>query len=188
MKKILLFAFFLALYTGAFAQKYVPVIKEGSVITYDAYSVALGQHIPLVLTIKSLGDPVKIQWDVEGYGTGSFEIPAKAMESATRLIIKQPDPDGVTKMKDNETLIVLSKMVFNAMIKDKTFELNSQKFTVASDTTTYKINNKPADVYHAVSDNGKSEVWVLNNPGFPLIYRGKSVTRGVDFTLTGVKE
>lgn len=188
MKKILVFAFFATLYTCAFAQKYVPVIKEGTVITYDAYSVALGQHIPLTITIKSLGDPVKFQWDIEGYGTGNFEIPAKAIENATKLVIKQPDPDGVTKMKDNETLLVLSKAIFNSMVKDKAFELNSQKFTVASDTTTYKINNKPADVYHAIGDNGKSEVWILNNPDFPLIYRGKSVTRGVDFTLTGIKE
>lgn len=66
MKKILLIAFLLGLFTGAFAQKYVPVIKEGTVITYDAYSVALGQHIPLTITIKSLGDPVKFQWDIEG--------------------------------------------------------------------------------------------------------------------------
>jgi hypothetical protein len=188
MKKILLIAFLLGLFTGAFAQKYVPVIKEGTVITYDAYSVALGQHIPLTITIKSLGDPVKFQWDIEGYGTGSFEIPAKAIENATKLVIKQPDPDGVTKMKDNETLLVLSKAIFNSMVKDKAFELNSQKFTVASDTTTYKINNKPADVYHAIGDNGKSEVWILNNPDFPLIYRGKNVTRGVDFTMTGIKE
>ncbi|MDP9047422.1 MAG: hypothetical protein M3N14_04745 [Bacteroidota bacterium] len=188
MKSLLVLALLSVLYAGAFAQKYVPVIKEGSVITYDAYSVSLGQHIPLVITIKSLGDPVKIQWDIEGYGTGNFEIPAKAIESATKLVIKQPDPDGVTKMKDNETLLVLSRTLFNAMMKDKTFELNSQKYTVASDTATYKINNKPADVYHAISDNGKSEVWVLNNPTFPLVYRAKSVTRGVDFTLTGIKE
>ncbi len=188
MKKVLVLLFIAGFYTNSFAQKYVPVIKEGSVITYDAYSVSLGQHIPLMITIKSLGDPVKIQWDIDGYGTGSFEIPAKAIESATKLVIKQPDPDGVTKMKDNETLLVLSKMLFSAMIKDKAFELNSQKFTVATDTASYKINNKAADVYHAVSDNGKSEVWVLNNPDFPLIYKAKGATRGVDFTLTGIKE
>ena len=188
MKKIIVLAFFAGLYSAAFAQKYVPVIKEGTVINYDAFSTALGQHIPLILTIKSLGDPVKIQWNVEGYGTGSFEIPAKAMESGTKLVIKQPDPDGVTTLNDNETIIVLSKSIFNSMVKDKAFELNKQKFTVTTDTASYKINDKQADVFHAISDNGKSELWVINNPDFPLIFRGKSVTRGVDFTLTGIKE
>ena len=189
MKKIIAFAFFAALYSVAFAQKYIPVIKQGTVINYDAYSVGLGQHIPLVLTVKSLGDPVVLQWDVEGYGTGTFEIPAKAMQTGTKLVFKQPNPDGVTKLKDNETIIVLSQSIFNGLVKDKAFELSGQQFTTVTDTTTYTLNNKPADVLHAKTANGKNEIWVLNNPGFPLIYRGKSnAGSGIDITLTGVKE
>jgi hypothetical protein len=188
MKKLIVFAFFASFYSAVFAQKYVPVIKEGTVLNYDGFSKALGQHIPLILTIKSLGDPLKIQWYVDGYGTGSFEIPAMALDSGKKLVIKQPDPDGVTKMKNDETLIVISKATFGSLVKNNAFELNGQKFTVSSDTTTYKINDKIADVLHAVGENGKSELWVVNNPDFPLVYKAKSVTRGVDFTLTGIKE
>lgn len=188
MKKIFVLAFLVSLCLTVFAQKYVPVIKEGSTLNYDGFSKGLGQHIPLSLTIKSLGNPVKIQWDVQGYGTGSFEIPASALDSGTKVVIKQPDPDGVTKMKNDETLIVISKATFNAMIKDKAFKLNNQNFTISADTATYKINDKAADIFHAISDNGKGELWVLNNPDFPLIYKAKNVTRGVDFTLMGIKE
>jgi hypothetical protein len=188
MKTLVVIAFFAGFSSSVFAQKYVPVIKEGSVINYDAYSKGLGQHVPLILTIKSLGDPVKIQWDVDGYGTGSFEIPAMALDSGSKLVIKQPDPDGVTKMKNDETLMIISKATFGSLVKNNAFQLNGQKFTVSTDTTAYKINDKTADIFHAVSENGKGELWVLNNPDFPLIYKAKSVTRGVDFTLTGIKE
>jgi hypothetical protein len=188
MKKIIILAFFTVVCSAVFAQKYVPVIKEGSVLTYDAYSKALGQHIKLILTIKSLGDPIKMQWNVAEYGTGGFEMPAKALQSGTKVVIKQPEPDDVTKLKDDETLIVLSKAVFGSMIKDKAFTLNSQKFTVMADTATYKINDKPADVFHAVTDNNKNEIWVVNNPDFPLIYKATNVARGVDFVLEAVKE
>jgi hypothetical protein len=188
MKTTIVLAFFVALCSGAFAQKYVPVIKEGTVITYDAYSKGMGQHIPLILTIKSLGDPVKMQWAVDGYGTGTFETPGKAMESGTKLVIKQPEPDDVTKMKDDETLVVISKATFGSLVKDKAFELNGQKFTVATDTASYKINDKDADIFHATSENGKGELWVFNNPDFPLIYKAKNVAKGVDFTLTAIKE
>ncbi|MFI5158828.1 MAG: hypothetical protein ACHQF4_08175 [Sphingobacteriales bacterium] len=189
MKKIIAIAFFAAICTSASAQKYVPVIKEGTVLNYDAYSVGLGQHIPLVLTVKSLGDPVILKWDVEGYGTGTFEIPAKAMQTGTRLVFKQPDPDGATKLKDNETIIVLSKSIFNSLVTDKAAQINGMNVKVVPDTTSYKINNKPADVFHAATDNGKYEIWVINNPDFPLIYRGKtSKGAGIDITLTGIKE
>ena len=188
MKSIVAFVFFVSFGASLFAQKYVPVIKEGSVLNYDAYSKGLGQHVPLMLTVKSLADPIKMQWDVDGYGTGSFEMSAKALASGTKLVIKQPDPDGVTSMKDDETLIVLSKATFGDLVKDKAFQLNNQKYTVSTDTATYKINDKEADVFHAISENGKGELWVLNNPDFPLIYKAKGVTRGVDFTLTGIKE
>jgi len=140
------------------------------------------------LTIKSLADPLNIQWYVDSYGTGNFEIPKMALDSGTKLVIKQPDPDGVTKMKNDETLIVISKKTFNSLVKDNTFQLNGQKFTVSTDTTSYKINDKTADVFHAIGENGKSEIWIINNPDFPLVYKAKGVTRGVDFTLTGIKE
>lgn len=189
MKKIIAFAFFAVLFASASAQKYVPVIKVGTVISYDAYSVGLGQHIPLVLTVKSLGDPVVLKWDVEGYGTGTFEIPAKAMETGTKLVFKQPDPDGVTKLKDNETIIVLSKSIFNSLQNDKAAQINNMNVKVVSDTVSYSINNKPADVFHAATDNRKYEIWVINNPDFPLIYRGKTSSgAGIDITLTGIKE
>jgi hypothetical protein len=188
MKTIIIFALSASFYSAVFAQKYVPTIKEGTVLNYDGFSKALGQHIALTLTIKSLGDPVNIQWDVNGYGTGTFEIPAMAIDSGTKLVIKQPDPDGVTKMKNDETLILISKATFGRLVKNNAFELNGQKFTVNTDTATYRINDRAADVFHAVSENGKGELWVLNNPDFPLIYKAKSVTRGIDFTLTGIKE
>jgi hypothetical protein len=188
MKTIAALAFFAGICLQATAQKYVPVIKVGTILNYDGYSKNLGQHIALMLTIKSLGNPVSIQWYVDGYGTGTFEIPAMAIDTDTKLVIKQPDPDGVTKLKNDETIIAISKATFNNMVKDNTFRLNNQRFTVTTDTAMYKINNKTADIFHAVSENGKSELWIVNNPGFPLVYKAKSVTRGVDFTLTGVKE
>ena len=188
MKPIIVLAFFACLYLPAAAQKYVPVIKEGTVLSYDGFSKNLGQHIPLTLTVKSLGDPVSIQWYVDGYGTGTFEIPAMAIDSGTKLVIKQPDPDGITKLKNDETIIAISKATFKGMIKDNAFRLNNQKFTITTDTATYKINDKTVDIFHAISENGKSELWILNNPGFPLVFKAKSVTRGVDFTLTGIKE
>jgi len=188
MKTLVVLAFFASLSLNTIAQKYVPVVKEGTVLNYDAFAKGLGQHIPLVFTIKSLGDPIKIQWDVDGYGTGSFEMPAKSLQSATKVVIKQPDPGAVTQIKEDETIIAISKDAFNNMVKDKAFEMNGQRFVVTADTAVCKINDKRLDVIYAISLNGKSEAWIVNNPDFPLVYRAKNISHGIDFTLTGIKE
>jgi hypothetical protein len=189
MKKLLLSIFAAALSVTASAQKYVPTIKEGSVLTYDAYSKGLGQSITLTLTVKKLDtSSVKLQWNVQDYGSGIFEIPGKAFANGTKLVIKQPDPDGTTTLNDDETLAIISKATFKNLVTDKTFQLNGQKYNVVADTATYKVNDKPADVFHAATENGKNEIWVLNIPYFPLVYHAKSAIRGVDVTLTGIKE
>jgi hypothetical protein len=188
MKTLVVLAFFAGIYINAAGQKYVPVVKDGTVFNYDAFAKGLGQHIPLVFTIKSLGDPIKIRWDVDGYGTGSFEMPAKSLQSATKVVIKQPEPDAITQIKEDETIIAISKDAFAAMIKDKVFEMNGQKFVVAADTAVCKVNDKQLDVIYATTLNGKSEVWIINNPDFPVVYRAKNVSHGIDFTLTGIKE
>jgi len=189
MKKLLLFIITAIFNFTAFSQKYVPTIKEGTVLTYDAYSKGLGQHITLTLTVKKLDTTgVKLQWSVESYGTGTFEIPAKAFASGTKLVVKQPDPDGTTILNNDETLAIISKTTFKNLVSDKTFQLNGQKYNVVADTATYKINDKPVDLFHATTESGKNEIWVLNIPYFPLVYHAKSVTRGVDVTLTGIKE
>src|ERR1700743_873069 len=95
MKKLLFTIIAATAFSPAFAQKYVPVIKEGTALVYDAYSKGLGQSISLTLTVKKMDTSgVKLQWSVDGYGSGLFEITGKAFANGTKLVVKQPAPDG----------------------------------------------------------------------------------------------
>ena len=189
MKKVFFTLIFCGLFIHIYAQKQVPSIKEGTILTFDAYSKGLGQHITLNLKVNNLAaDPLKLQWSVEGYGTGVFEITSKALAEGTKLVIKQPDPDGVTTLKDDETIGIISKTTFKNLVNNKTFQLNGQNYNVIVDTASYKLNGKSVDVFYAVTENNKNEIWVLNMPDFPLVYHAKSVNRGIEVTLIGVKE
>lgn len=188
MKTIYAFALMLCLTATAFAQKYVPQIKNGTVLNYSAHSRAFGQDIPLTLTLTSIAAPVQMKYSVPQLGNGTFEMSAKAMESGKKMAIKEPQIDGITKLKDDETLAVLSKNTFNNLTTNKTFELNGQKFTVTADTAAYKINDKEADVFYAVTANGKTKLWVLNNPDFPLICKLQGGPQGIDLSLNSIKE
>jgi len=172
----------------AIAQKYVPKLGNGSVINYNVEATAVGQKIQLMLTVTSVTDPVTLGWSIPGLGTGSFQMTATGFASGTKMKLREPG-DGVTKLKDDETILVLSKSTFADLTKTQGFVLNGGKFTVKTDPppAPYLINDKEADVIHAVSANGKVDIWVLNNPDFPLICKLTGFG-GFDFDLATIKE
>jgi nucleoid DNA-binding protein len=186
VKKLYLSFLLIAAYSASSAQKYIPEIKEGTVLNYGVISQATGQQAVVALTIASLGDPIKINWNIQFVGFGSFEMSAGAMRSATKTIAEEPAPDEVTKLSDDRTVIVLSKDTYTSLVTTKSFKLNGYTFNVLGDTSAFKINNKDADVFHAVTTKGHRELWILNNPGFPLICKSQKVTGGIDYTLTGI--
>lgn len=166
----------------------MPQIKKGTVMNYNVKARATGQPAGIALTIISLTPTVKIKWDIPFVGNGFFEMSAKSMQSATKTLAEEPAPDEVTTMKDNETLLVLSKDTYNSLVTNKTFQLNGYTFNVQPDTAAFKINNKEADVFYAVSTKGNRRIWVLNDPDFPLICRARKVTNLIDFELAGITE
>ena len=188
MKRLLLLFVIIIAAAAASAQKYIPAIKTGTVLNYSVYLKNLGQTINLDLTFTSTDDPIKMKWNVAGYGSGFFEMPQQSLATGKKIVLSPPAPDAVTKIGNDETLLVLSKSVYNDAVNNNAFELNGLKFNVITDTVTYKINDKVTDIMHAVSANGKNEIWILKNPDYPLICQGKGVTRGIDFYITAVKE
>jgi hypothetical protein len=189
MKRALCVAVMALLSTALYAQKYVPQIKVGTIINYSAEVKSLGQTFPLMLTVTNLNDPLRLKYTVPQLGTGTFEMSAKALESGKKMAIKAPSSDDVTKLKDDETLGIISKTTFKSLTDNKTFELNGQTYLVTADPDTrpYLINSKEADVFYAATANGKNKIWILNNADFPLVVRIQS-TMAIDFWLDKVVE
>jgi hypothetical protein len=74
------------------------------------------------------------------------------------------------------------------MVKNLSFEFDDLKFTVTKDNTgAVKMGDKTLDVYHAVATNGKGEMWILNNPDFPLVCKTKDNAHGADMLLVSIK-
>jgi uncharacterized membrane protein YfbV (UPF0208 family) len=186
MKKLPLFILAMVLGTAAFAQKFVPQIKNNSIINYTF--TLNGQDAPMVLTFNSLGNPTKIDWNIDGYGSGSYEMSAKALQSGKGFKPAPPDPDVLTKLPDYQTIACISKDAFNDLIKNQTFNYDDLKFSVAkNDTQTIKLNDKELDVIHVAATNGKGEMWILNNPDFPLICKTKDNAQGMDLNLLSIQ-
>ena len=187
MKTISILFAFVAVSLNALAQKYVPQIKTGTVLNYTAYARAFDKTLPAVLTISEINAPMRIKWLINGLGTGTYEISAKAIQSGTKMALREPGFEEVTKLKDSETLAFLSKDTFTALISNKAFELNGQKFTVTEGAPSYMIDGKEADTFYAVTANGKTKIWILNNPDFPLICKIEGAPQGIDLALNSVQ-
>jgi hypothetical protein len=186
MKKLSLVILAIVLCTAVYAQSIVPKITGNSVITYT-YTIE-GQDLPLTLTFNSLGDPIKIDWSIEGVGSGNYEMSPKALESGKGMSMKAPSPDQLTKLPSYQTVACISKSAYNDMIKNQAFEYDDLKYAVTKDNTgAIKLDNKTLDVYHAVATNGKGEMWILNNPDFPLICKTKDNAQGADLALVSIK-
>ena len=183
MKKIFLTLLSLSLFVTVYAQKTLPEIKAGTTIGGSAYTQ--GQELPLVLTLKSLKDPFSMEWSVDGYGDGTFEMSNKALESATQMYSQTPGL-GLTKLADNETFGLISRAAYKAFIDTKTLTYNGLKFkTKTSGSNPLKIGGKEIDLSHLVSEDGRIELWVLNNPDFPLLLQSTGLP--IDIAMTAIK-
>jgi len=172
----------------AFAQNNVPNIGVGTTLSYTVDATAAGQQIPLTLNIVSLNDPMKFKWTLPGIGTGAFIIPMKALESGTKMRLREPAPDVNTEFKDDETIMFISKASFAEMVKNQSFTMNKITFTIKPADKPFQLNGKDLDAFHLVSANGKTELWVLNKPDFPLMVKFTGNPGGLDFELTNLKE
>ncbi|MCZ4245543.1 hypothetical protein [Pedobacter punctiformis] len=185
MKKMMTICFCLIICIGANAQKSVPEIKPGSIM--NAMALVNGQEFPLVLTVNSLTAPLSIGWSVDGYGEGAFEMSAKAVDNATKLLNVTQPALGVTKLADDETFCILSKEAYKSLVDQKTFTYNGIKLKIKSpdDATQFKINGKDTDVSHVVSEDDKLHLWILNNAALPLIVQSTGLT--TDITISEIK-
>ncbi len=182
MKKIFLTLLSLSLFTIAFAQKTIPEIKDGTKIMASVF--VSGQELPVVFTAKSTKVPVVFGWSVDGYGDGEFVITEKALENGTSMYISQPGL-GTTKLSDTETYGLISKAAYKTLVETKGFTYNNMKFKVKADAPVMKIGGKEIDATAVSTEDGKMQLWILNNPNLPFILQTAGMP--LDLVVTEIK-
>ena len=176
MKKIISLFFCTFIFISVQAQKIIPQIKAGSVITASAN---MGDDdIPVQFTIISLETPMVIGWEVENYGGGSFEMTAKGVENANQLYLSQPNL-GKISLNDSQTFLIISKSALKSIIENKIFTYNNINFSLKPSDEVIKINGAETDAIRLVSADEKIEIWILNNANFPLIVKSKGLPTNV---------
>ncbi len=171
----------------ACAQTSQPVFKTGT--KFDYALDFNGQSFEYDLTLKSMTSPLVLEWTVPTYGTGTYQISQKGLQSGTMLNFDQVAPNTDTQLKDNETVILISKDSFAGLLRSGSFTYTGATFSKKPEVTPLliQVKGKPLDLIHVATPDGLTELWILNNPDFPLIARIKGNPQNVNYTLTNIE-
>lgn len=172
---------------AAKAQMLKPVIKAGTTFYYTFE--LNGQHASFEISIKKFMDTLTMGWKIRGLANGLYIITPAAWQNADMLYFAQPELFSTIKLKDNETYLMLSKNAFHNLLTKKSFIYNNTVYTLANDlkTNAFKLGNDTLDVIHITAKNETTELWILNNPDFPMICQIKGNPLGINIELNTIK-
>lgn len=183
MRRVLIILGTLLFSVVAFAQKSTLALKKGSVLTYQV-SVN-GQIIPVRMEIDSLGDEYsKFAWTM-GDQSGSIGNGKASTLTATHGYWGELSGGVDMSVSDDQTILLLSKSMWNALQKDKKMTYDDQVYTLKelSDANSFKIKDQVIDVLYLENEGGTGKIWILNSPKAPLILRFEGNPQGVDIDL-----
>lgn len=175
------------LYTSAIAQQPAITIKPGTKLDYRFF--LYGQTVAIGMTVKSVTDSVLLDWNLRGMAFGSYLVSKEGFENGSKLNFIQPAPSTVLRLANDETFAVISKTAFRTLKKDKKFVYNQTTYVLQDDKSqpAFKAGDREIDVIHVVGVEEHEELWILNDPDFPLICQVKNNPVGIDFIITGIK-
>ncbi|WP_207511264.1 hypothetical protein [Longitalea luteola] len=189
MKKIVLgLSLLVAVITSRAQEKYAPVIKQGTKLGYSA--AVNGQTFAVSFSIDSLSaDYVKIGWNVDGYGNGTWVMRNKSLESGTRGFWSQPNLGATEDLADDQTVILFSKAQWQTLQKENQITFDQQTFTVKKpgEQQQLKLDGKLVDAYYLENANGSTKLWILNNAASPVLLKIEGNTLGADLAISSVE-
>lgn len=188
MKKIIYFLLFSLISLYSEAQQLVPVIKAGTKIDYRYF--LYGQSSTYFnFTVNTVKDSVELGWSIKGYAYGKYLISAAGFESGTKVNFIQPAYQTTLRLAPDETFAIISKKAFQDFRKSKKFFYNNTTYALVIDAKDdlFKIGGLMVDVLHVKGVEEAGDLWILNDPEFPLICQIRNNPLGINFTVTAIK-
>ena len=175
------------IFTSAFAQESATTIKPGTKLDYKFF--LYGQTVAIGMTVKSVTDSLLLDWNLKGMAYGSYLVSKKGFENGTKLNFIQPSHATILRLADDETFAVISKKAFKALKRDKKFVYNQTTYVLQGDKNkpVFRSGEKELDVLHVVGLEEHGELWILNDPDFPLICQVMNNPVGINFTIVTIK-
>jgi hypothetical protein len=181
----LLFCFFSH---AVFSQKNSVEIKDGSHFEY-LFNLH-GQKRPIGYDLNLLTDAIQINWELRGI-KGTYTMPYDGLDNGSRLYVKQPEPFETVKLSSDETICFISRSAFQNLIEQGKFVYNQTTYVLVplkeGNRDMFEVNGKELPVIHVKAQIDETEMWILENPEFPLVCKLYLNPLGVDYTITKIE-
>ena len=162
MKKILLILFLCAMHQVGTAQKYIPILKNNTTLSYIC---------------KLHGQ------------TRTLTLP-EALKNGNALSFNQGEYAPVFNLKPTETFFMISQSAYQDVVKNNKFIYNNTTYVLDQNqgNNNVEIEGKGVDALHVVAEIDETEMWIVKNPEFPLICKIMKNPLGINFTLVKVAD
>lgn len=187
MKKIFFTVIACLLFNSVQSQRYMPLITNNTELHFICK--LYGQTRPLNLRPKFVSDTLYINWDLRSTKR-TFAILPEAIEKGTGITLDQGVSPDVIVLKPTDTFFMISKSAFSDLVTNNKFVYNNTTYNLDKTKIANEvvIDGKVVDVLFVKAEIDKTELWILNNPDFPLICKIAKNPLGVNCTLTTITE
>lgn len=185
MKNIILILLLFAIHQIGIAQNYVPSIKNNTELHYICK--LHGQTRTLTLTTKVDNDKLVLDLNTRGVKS-SIVIMPEALKNGNALSFNQGEYAPVLNLKPTETFFMISQKAYQDLLKNNKFIYNNTTYVLDenADKNSVEMDGKLIDTLHVIAQIDETEMWILKNPDFPLIYKITKNPLGINFILVKI--
>ncbi len=144
-----------------------------------------GQTRKYQFTFNQSNDTLYLHWGIERntrWQSGSYAMPQEALKTAVRLSFLQPEDGQHICLPIQETFALLSATAFQELKSQKAFHYNQTEYQLA-DTKSQAMGYSLLHVNDSVDG---CEMWIMDNPDFPLIWEIQNNPLGINWKVAPV--
>lgn len=187
MKNTILTVLFCGIFQMVSAQGFVPTIKNNTELHYICK--LHGQTRTLTLTSKITADALVLKLDTRDVNS-SIVTKTEALKNGNALSYNQGEYAPVLNLKSNETFFMISQSAYQDLVKNNKFVYNNTTYVLDEnqDKSNVTIEGKSVDALHVIAQIDETEMWIVKNPEFPLIYKITKNPLGINWTLVKITD
>lgn len=154
------------------------IVTDSLLFVYSLH----GQTRKYQSTFSEKQDTLYLHWGIERnlkWQAGSYAMSRKSVEQAIRLSFLQPEDGKHVILSPEETVGVLSLAAYEHLKKQNSFVYNQTTYSVL-DSEEKALGFQLIHVKDAIEG---CEMWILDNPHFPLVWRVRNNPLGVNWSI-----
>lgn len=139
-----------------------------------------GQTRKYDMSFRQKQDTLYLHWGIERYlkwQSGSYAMGPESVEKAVRLSFLQPDNGKHVRLCPEETAFVLSRSAYRQLKQQNSFVYNHTTYAVL-DSSEQALGHP---LIHVKDEAEGAEMWILDNPELPLVWRMRNNPLGVNW-------